>query len=160
MPGFRKKFRSTINDGKWLAERFQKRGMSMAAIAREAGCSVTSVQRALRTHLGIDSAKRPSEKSERQLQEIRNRSLARRMFEKEPCLVCGEEGTLNHIDGDTSNNEPDNVEWLCRSHHLMVDKRLAARAVRWFRERHRSLWLEWHDEVLRELRRNPNPLPR
>lgn len=157
----RTKFVSTLHNKKWLRDRFLDRKMTMSDIAREVGCSVPSVSAALKKHLGLESGKHPSLRSAERLRSMRHRTLARKLHYKdlEPCIICGDKGTLNHIDADPSNNDPSNVEWLCRSHHLMVDKRLAGKAVRWFRKRHMRLWMQWHEEVLSTLHENPNPLP-
>ena len=157
----RAKFISTLHNKKWLRDRFLDRKMTMSAIAREAECSVPSVLAALKKHLGLESGKHPSIRSADRLRSMRHRTLARRLHYKnrKPCIICGDKGTLNHIDADPSNNDTSNVEWLCRSHHLMVDKRLAGKAVRWFRKRHMKLWMQWHEEILSELHENPNPLP-
>jgi hypothetical protein len=49
------------------------------------------------------------------------RALAQRLYGEQPCVVCG---TLpverHHIDGDTMNNEPTNIEFYCRPHHATV----------------------------------------
>lgn len=42
-----------------------------------------------------------------------------------PCTRCGsEESERHHIDGDTTNNAPDNIEILCRRCHMETDGRL------------------------------------
>jgi AraC-like DNA-binding protein len=162
-PRPRGKFLLTLHSKEWLKERFVDRKLTMTEMARQAGSSVPSVQRALRQHLGIKSAKRPSKHSEKKLAGFRARAKARQLHyvDRVPCIICGKsEVTLNHIDANPENNDKSNVEWLCHSHHLMVDKRLAGKAVRWFRKRHMSLWMKWHKEVLAELQENPDPLPR
>lgn len=53
------------------------------------------------------------------------RQRARRRYPLGPCARCGAPGVdRHHVDGDTSNNEPSNVEVLCRSCHMAVDGRL------------------------------------
>jgi hypothetical protein len=42
-----------------------------------------------------------------------------------PCVNCGEEKTdRHHLDGNTANNDPENVITLCRRCHMLVDGRL------------------------------------
>lgn len=56
------------------------------------------------------------------------RYRARRKFQglrKQPCADCGKLSTeLHHIDGNTLNNEADNVVPLCRRCHMLRDERL------------------------------------
>lgn len=42
------------------------------------------------------------------------------------CQRCGEKPALDrhHKDGNTANNDPDNVSFLCRSCHMIVDGRM------------------------------------
>jgi hypothetical protein len=55
------------------------------------------------------------------------RERAQRMYELGPCVKCGEPGVdRHHVDGDTGNNDPSNVEILCRWCHMLTDGRLAA----------------------------------
>lgn len=42
-----------------------------------------------------------------------------------PCTKCGEDSyDRHHKDGNTANNEPDNIEFLCRDCHMRGDGRL------------------------------------
>ena len=56
------------------------------------------------------------------------RSRALRLFpEAEPCEECGNpKGERHHRDGNTANNAPENVAWLCRRCHMVTDGRLPA----------------------------------
>lgn len=55
-----------------------------------------------------------------------SRRDARRLYAKESCKVCGRNNAeLHHIDGNPFNNEPGNITFLCRKHHMSVDGRLA-----------------------------------
>lgn len=60
------------------------------------------------------------------------RKRAREMYpDVQPCEVCGVEKTdRHHRDGNTLNNEPSNIAWLCRKHHIGVEDRMAYRRVR------------------------------
>jgi len=52
------------------------------------------------------------------------RSRAERKFPSKPCQICGKgNAERHHKDGDTSNNEPTNVVFLCRKCHMKVDGR-------------------------------------
>jgi hypothetical protein len=62
------------------------------------------------------------------------RGRARRLYALGPCERCSAPGyDRHHKDGDTGNNEPDNVEILCRRCHMQEDGRLAAFAEAWRR---------------------------
>ena len=55
------------------------------------------------------------------------RNRARRWFAAQPCEVCGStKSERHHVDGNTKNNAPGNIRFLCRRHHMEVDGRLAA----------------------------------
>src|SRR3954453_17817552 len=52
------------------------------------------------------------------------RKVAKEAYPFRCCVVCGlqNEGiTLAHLDHDSSNNEPDNLAFLCWTHHWMFD---------------------------------------
>jgi len=59
---------------------------------------------------------------------------ARQIKPRDACEECGtaEDLHVHHKDGDPSNNDPDNLQVLCASHHLKLhwrddrDKRLAS----------------------------------
>lgn len=54
------------------------------------------------------------------------RTRAERLFQKEPCEVCGEDKKRidrHHKDGDTKNNERTNIKFLCRKCHMREDGR-------------------------------------
>ena len=53
------------------------------------------------------------------------RQRAIRMYSSRQCIICGKPGERHHKDGNTLNNNPDNVVFLCRSHHMEADGRLA-----------------------------------
>ena len=55
------------------------------------------------------------------------RTRAERKFNKKPCEKCGITTGLierHHKDGDTLNNEPENIEFVCRRCHMQKDGRL------------------------------------
>ena len=49
------------------------------------------------------------------------RCRALRMFPSRPCEHCGEaKAERHHVDGNTLNNEPTNIQFLCRACHLAL----------------------------------------
>lgn len=56
------------------------------------------------------------------------RTRAGRMFPAKPqCESCGEIGKRidrHHVDGDTLNNTPENIQFLCRRCHMTADGRI------------------------------------
>ena len=53
------------------------------------------------------------------------RARALRKFPAKPCEKCGKKkAEQHHIDGDTSNNADDNVRFLCRRCHMIIDGRI------------------------------------
>jgi 5-methylcytosine-specific restriction endonuclease McrA len=55
------------------------------------------------------------------------RSRAQRWFaEKKPCQKCGstKRPERHHVDGNTANNEPSNIMFLCRRCHMTEDGRI------------------------------------
>ncbi|MFC0210578.1 HNH endonuclease signature motif containing protein [Chelativorans intermedius] len=59
----------------------------------------------------------------------RNQTEARRVanaaYESRCCVVCGLQVptclTIAHLDQDAGNNDPDNLAFLCQTHHWMYD---------------------------------------
>jgi len=53
------------------------------------------------------------------------RKVAREAYPYRACAVCGlslpTAIDLAHLDQDASNNAPDNLAWLCKTHHWMYD---------------------------------------
>ena len=51
-------------------------------------------------------------------------SRARRWYGKRSCNKCGAENSeIHHKDGNTLNNSPENIQHLCRKHHMIADGR-------------------------------------
>ena len=57
------------------------------------------------------------------------RARAQRMYPKQLCCVCSSLGERHHKDGNPLNNEVNNIDWLCRKHHMKVDGRLVRRTI-------------------------------
>src|SRR3990167_723930 len=51
------------------------------------------------------------------------RKRARNMFPLRACDICGQPAERHHRDGDTLNNVPSNIAFLCRKHHMKIDGR-------------------------------------
>jgi hypothetical protein len=53
------------------------------------------------------------------------RQRARRWYQDNRCSVCNKESAeRHHIDGNTKNNSPENIIFLCRKHHQERDGRI------------------------------------
>lgn len=58
------------------------------------------------------------------------RMRARRMYPGPlACEQCGAPAERHHRDGNTLNNRPENVAFLCRTHHINEEDRMAYRRV-------------------------------
>ncbi len=67
------------------------------------------------------------------------RCRAQRMYPQQPCVICGKDGERHHKDGDTANNQYDNIDWLCRKHHMEADGRMIRRDHGKFRSKASAL---------------------
>ena len=53
------------------------------------------------------------------------RTRAIRWYKLGKCVLCDEDATdRHHRDGNTLNNDPPNVQILCRSCHMIIDRRM------------------------------------
>lgn len=52
------------------------------------------------------------------------RARARKLYTPTECEICGDKAEIHHIDHDTMNNKADNITFLCRYHHQLVDGRI------------------------------------
>ena len=51
-----------------------------------------------------------------------------RKFQLKPCEICGSiKSERHHKDGNYLNNSPENIQFLCRHHHMLIDKRTKIR---------------------------------
>ena len=149
VPRPRAKFAETLHSRVWMEAKWAS-GMTATDIAREAGCSVPTACKTLQKMFGMSC--RPSTTPPERLREMRGRSEARRKHARQPCLLCGEKGTLNHRDKDPTNNNDSNIEWLCAYHHFALDKRRSFYSERILRAEYRDRWDALHDLILAELR--------
>ncbi len=53
-----------------------------------------------------------------------SRQRARYDYGQLPCEVCGNNSEIHHVDGNPFNNDEENIQHLCRKHHMEVDGRL------------------------------------
>lgn len=67
------------------------------------------------------------------------RCRTRRMYAQQPCRICGRPAERHHKDGNTLNNEPSNIDWLCRKHHMEADGRMDRRENGKFRSKESAL---------------------
>ncbi len=52
------------------------------------------------------------------------RQRAVKMYKSSPCEVCGStKSERHHIDGRTYNNLRENIMFVCRKHHVAIDRR-------------------------------------
>ena len=59
------------------------------------------------------------------INEKAGRARALKAFPRQPCEVCGAlRVDRHHKDGNTANNAPENIAFLCRRHHMEADGRL------------------------------------
>ncbi len=105
--------------------------LSLSRMAEALSCSQTAVFQAMR-RLGVP--RRSLSQAVSLLKgpptlDASGREWARKHYGKKPCRVCGRVGEIHHKDGNALNNEPTNIEWLCRRHHIEGDGRLSR--LRW-----------------------------
>ena len=55
------------------------------------------------------------------------RTRAERWYKLKPCVRCGEKAERHHKDGNTLNNKPENINFLCRKCHMKSDGRMFKR---------------------------------
>jgi hypothetical protein len=55
---------------------------------------------------------------------ITGNNRAERWYKLKPCVRCGGKAERHHKDGNTLNNKPENIAFLCRRCHMKSDGRL------------------------------------
>ena len=119
-------FASTLHNREWMLRHVQA-GTSSAEMAREAGCaSVTVKQSLVRMDLyerwgaarGRSVSAPLPRRSTFKDSEQGWRTRARNACPPGPCVACGfQKAEINHRDGNIRNDDPSNLERLCRLCH-------------------------------------------
>ena len=114
----------TLEEAKALTRmqrhRLRKQGVKVPSIPHRKGYTLTPEQRAKAAQWGpYHPAWKGNKASVRA-----GRSRALRKFPPQPCSVCGKERSeRHHIDGNTLNNAPENIAFVCRKCHMAKDGR-------------------------------------
>jgi DNA-binding CsgD family transcriptional regulator len=167
VPRPKAKFLDTLSNKVWL-EACLAEGLSVSTIAKRAGCAPPSVSVALEKfglEPNLPSLKTPFVPPRQyRTRRIRNPDArqrhwyrARRTTPLGPCVVCGRQGLdVNHKDRNPENNDPSNLERLCRRCH----RRQEAAELVVMKARLESLgvpFLEVHAEAREALRKGFGP---
>jgi hypothetical protein len=103
--------------------RLRLKGVDVPPVPPRSGFKQTAEHVEKRKRLGPDHYNWHGDKTT-----IRNgRKRAEKMYPHAgPCVECGaKKSERHHVDGDTSNNAPGNIKFLCRRCHMVADGRLA-----------------------------------
>lgn len=156
-----KKNKDTLHNELWLRKAYKNKNAS--DIAKELNCGVPSVISALRKFgiktKNISEAKkgRPSiMKGVIDPDACSSTTLGRRAreaCEEGPCLICGsiEKSAINHIDRKRKNNNPDNLERLCATHHRLQHHFEYVIASSLLFKNTKLTWLDIHRKVRKKL---------
>ena len=122
-----------------LEDLYWRQDFSLREIASKFGVKATSVHHLMiklnipRRNLSMANSKpkmagkNPNWKGDN-IKPHSGRGRAYRLFStKQPCSVCGVKAEIHHKDGNPCNNDPSNIDWLCRKHHMEADGRMARR---------------------------------
>ena len=111
--------------------RLRKQGVHVPAIPHRKGYTLTPEQRAKAAQWAEDH---PAWKGDKASVKA-GRSRALRLFPPQPCSVCGKaRAERHHLDGNTLNNEPGNIMFVCRKCHMAKDGR-HEQCKRWAKSR-------------------------
>jgi len=111
--------------------RLRKQGVRVPAIPHRKGYTLTPEQRAKAAQWAEDH---PAWKGDKASVKA-GRSRALRLFPPQPCSVCGKaRAERHHIDGNTLNNKPGNILFVCRKCHMAKDGR-HEQCKRWAKNR-------------------------
>lgn len=77
------------------------------------------------------------------------RTRALRKYSARPCSVCGsEKAERHHIDGNTLNNEAENIVFVCRKCHMTKDGRIEQAREQATRNQPMAVDARWNKTVL------------
>ncbi len=111
--------------------RLRKQGVHVPAIPHRKGYTLTPEQRAKAAQWAEDH---PAWKGDKASVKA-GRSRALRLFPPQPCSVCGKaRAERHHLDGNTLNNDPGNIMFVCRKCHMAKDGR-HEQCKRWAKSR-------------------------
>lgn len=113
--------------------------LSIGQIASQMHSNVSAIHRAMVRcdvpRRSLSQANRPPKLGERNpmwkgdnIDPKEGRGRAERMYPQQPCRICSKKGERHHKDDNPLNNEPSNIDWLCKQHHMEADGRLERRA--------------------------------
>jgi hypothetical protein len=72
------------------------------------------------------------------------RSRALRRYQPQPCSVCGKtRSERHHLDGNTLNNEPCNILFVCRKCHMAKDGRIEQVRITAKRNQQKAVAARW-----------------
>ncbi len=114
----------------YQAIRAESRAARLASyLCLDCGCSISPGKSRCRTcqnrrpevnKLRIEKANatKQSHADESKMLPNAGRRRAQKLYPQQPCIRCGSpDGVRHHMDRNTFNNAPDNIEWLCRHCH-------------------------------------------
>ena len=125
-------------DSSELRNLYWEQGLSIAKIAKLKHSDVATIHK-LMVKFGIPRRSLSESISKSKLGElnprwggdninpINGRCRAQRMYPRQACHICGRLAERHHKDENLLNNEPSNIEWLCRKHHMEADGRMDRR---------------------------------
>jgi len=125
---------------------YWEQGLSFTQIAKIKQVSTTTIRKHM---LGAGVPKRSRSESLRRskLGELNpkwggnniqiggGRQRAKRYYPLKPCRICGKIAERHHKDDNPLNNEPSNIDFLCRKHHMEADGRMERRNNGQFRSK-------------------------
>src|SRR3990167_3334608 len=70
----------------------------------------------------------PRSTNPKHMNAVARRTWKRRHNDAEPlCRICAKKADIHHIDGNPANNDPNNLDRLCRSHHASLENSIKPR---------------------------------
>lgn len=147
-------FLATLHNGEWVLAR---KHLNASELAREAGCSVSAAQAAMR-RFGVQppcirQAKqgRFTDRLDENLTVVAARKRARVRTAAGACVLCGKPGIqVNHKDRNPRNNAPENLERVCQKCHSHQHGAELWVMIDWLKARGVS-YREIHEEARRRI---------